>query len=319
MSRPLPEGRPAARMPTGVDQSTSLIATLRRTVAEFREDGMTDWAAALTYYALLSLFPALIAVSSLIGLVADADTLTEVVLDVAPGSAADTLSGPINSITSNTGAAGVALVLGLAGALWAASGYTAAFGRAGNVIYEVREGRPFWRLRPVQILVTLVNVVLLVAVVIALVMSGPLLEAVAEPMGLGDTALSVWSWAKWPMLLAAAMVLLMVLYALTPNVRQRSLLGVLPGALVALVLWGAATAGFAFYTGNFGSYDRTYGTLAGVVVLLVWIWLTNVALLLGAEFNAERERTREIEEGMPGALREIQLPVREEPEPPATH
>jgi membrane protein len=306
-------------MPTGVDGSTSLIATLRRTVAEFREDGMTDWAAALTYYALLSLFPALIAVSSLIGLVADADTLTEVVLDVAPGSAADTLSGPIDSITSNTGAAGVALVLGLAGALWGASGYTAAFGRAGNVIYEVREGRPFWRLRPVQILVTLVNVVLLVAVVIALVMSGPLLEAVAEPMGLGDTALSVWSWAKWPMLLVAAMVLLVVLYALTPNVRQRNLLSVLPGALVALVLWGVATAGFAFYTGNFGSYDRTYGTLGGVVVLLVWIWLTNVALLLGAEFNAERERTREIEQGMPGALREIQLPVREEPEPPATH
>ena len=319
MSRPLPEGRPAARMPTGVDGSTSLVATLRRTVMEFREDGMTDWAAALTYYALLSLFPALIAVSSLIGLVADADTLTQVVVDVAPGSAADTLAGPIDSITSNTGAAGVALLLGLAGALWGASGYTAAFGRAGNVIYEVREGRPFWRLRPVQILVTLVNVVLLVAVAIALVMSGPLLEAVAEPMGLGDTALRVWSWAKWPMLLAAAMVLLVVLYALTPNVRQRNLISVLPGALIALVLWAVATAGFAFYTGNFGSYDRTYGTLGGVVVLLVWIWLTNVALLLGAEFNAERERTRQIAEGMPGALREVQLPVRDEPEPPTTH
>jgi membrane protein len=306
-------------MPTGVDDAATLPATLRRTVKEFLEDGMTDWAAALTYYGLLSLFPALIAVSSLIGLFTDADTLTDVVLEVAPESAADALAGPIESITSNTGAAGLALVLGLAGALWGASGYTSAFGRAGNVIYEVREGRPFWRLRPAQVLITLVNVALLVAVVIALVMSGPLLRAVAEPMGVGDTALTVWSWSKWPLLLAAAMVLLVVLYAFTPNVRQRSPLSVIPGALVALALWGVATAGFAFYTSNFGSYDRTYGTLGGVVVLLVWMWLTNVALLLGAEFNAERERSRQIEEGMPGARREIQLPVRDEPDPPKTH
>jgi membrane protein len=306
------------RTPKGVDESTSLRATLRRTVDEFREDGMTDWAAALTYYGLLSLFPALIAVASLVGLFTDADTLTDVILDVAPESAADALSGPIESITTNTGAAGVALVLGLAGALWAASGYTSAFGRAGNVIYEVREGRPFWRLRPAQILVTLVNVVLVVFVVIALVLSGPLLRAVADPLGVGDTAITVWSWMKWPLLLAAALILLMVLYAFTPNVRQRSVVRLLPGALVALVVWAIATAGFAFYVANFGSYDRTYGTLGGVVVLLVWLWLTNVALLLGAEFNAEQERSREIDEGMP-ARREIQLPVRDEPEPPKTH
>lgn len=319
MSRPLAEGRPAARMPTGADDAATLPATLRRTVKEFREDGMTDWAAALTYYGLLSLFPALIAVSSLIGLFADPDTLTDIVLDLAPESAADALAGPIESITTNTGTAGIALILGLAGALWGASGYTSAFGRAGNVIYEVREGRPFWRLRPAQILITLVNMVLLVAVVIALVMSGPLLRAVAEPVGIGDTALTVWSWLKWPLLLVAAMVLLMVLYAFTPNVRQRNLASLLPGALAALVVWAVATAGFAFYTANFGSYDRTYGTLGGVVVLLVWMWLTNVALLLGAEFNAERERSRQIGEGMPGARREIQLPVRDEPDPPATH
>jgi len=249
--------------PTGVEGGTSLVATLRRTLREFNEDGMTDWAAALTYYALLSAFPALIAVSSMVGLFADADTLTTFVLDVAPPSAADALAGPIESVTSSAGRAGTALALGLAGALWGASGYTSAFGRAVNVVFEVREGRPFWRLRPTQLAVTVANVLLLTVVVLVIVLSGPVVAAVAEPMGLGDTALRVWSFAKWPLLLAAAITLIASLYGLTPNVRQHGLRAVLPGALIALALWAVATAGFALYTANLGSYDRTTARWAG--------------------------------------------------------
>lgn len=304
--------------PTGTDERTSLWGTLRRTVSEFKEDDLTDWSAALTYYGLLSLFPALLAVSSLIGLFADPQDITDVILEIAPESAADTLSGPIDSITSNSGAAGFALIVGLAGALWGASGYIAAFGRASNVIYEVREGRPFWKLRPFQILITLVMVLLLVIVALAIVLTGPIVEAIADPLGLGDTAVTVWDLAKWPVLAAMVVLMLALLYYSSPNVRQRGWKAVVPGVVLALVVWAVASAGFAFYVANFGSYDKTYGTLGGVIVLLVWMWITNIALLLGAELNAERERGRELEEGVPGADVEIQLEPRDEPKRPTT-
>jgi membrane protein len=307
-----------AAQPTGVAPATSGFATLRRTIAEFREDDLTDWAAALTYYGLLSLFPALLAVSSLIGLFADPRTITDVILEIAPPSAADALSGPIDSITSNSSAAGVALVLGLAVALWGASGYVAAFGRASNVIYETREGRPFWKLRPLQVLVTLVMVVLLTVVVLAIVLTGPVVEAIAGPLGIGQTAVDAWDYAKWPFLALAVVVMLALLYWAAPNVRTGGVRSVLPGVVLGLVVWIVATAGFALYVGFFANYDRTYGTLGGVVVLLVWLWLTNVALLLGAELNAERERSREISEGVPGAREEIQLEQRDAPGRPET-
>ncbi|WP_217913981.1 YihY/virulence factor BrkB family protein [Miltoncostaea marina] len=304
--------------PTGVDQQTSLWATLRRTFAEFKEDDLTDWSAALTYYGLLSLFPALLAVSSLIGLFADPQTITDVILEIAPESAADTLQGPIDSITSNEGAAGFALVVGLAGALWGASGYVAAFGRASNVIYETREGRPFWKLRPIQLLITLVLVVLMVVVVGAVVLTGPIVEAIAGPLGIGDTAVTVWDYAKWPVLALMVVVMLSILYWSTPNVRQRGWRAVVPGVVVSLVIWAVASAAFAFYVANFGAYDRTYGSLGGVIVLLVWMWISNLALLLGAELNAERERSRQFAEEVPGADVEIQLEPRDEPKRPQT-
>lgn len=304
--------------PTGVDRETSLGGTLKRTWSEFREDDLTDWAAALTYYGLLSLFPALIAVSSLVGLFADPQTITDIILRFAPDSAADTLSGPIESITSNTGAAGVALVLGLAGALWGASGYVGAFGRACNAVYETREGRPFWKLRPQQVLVTLVMVVIITVVALAIVLTGPVVEAIGEEIGLGDTALLAWDIAKWPVLAAMVVGLLVLLYWAAPNVHHRGVRGVLPGALVGLVVWAIASGLFAFYVANFGSYDRTYGTLGGVVVLLVWLWITNVALLLGVELNAERERSKQLEAGVPGADKELQLEPRGEPDPPSS-
>jgi membrane protein len=294
-----------------------LLATLKRTVAEFREDNLTDWAAALTYYGLLSLFPMLIALVSIVGLFADpqstTQTVTDIVTRIGPQSGAQTFSGPIHSITSNRGSAGVLFVVGLATALWSASGYIGTFIRASNVIYETKEGRPFWKLRPLQLAVTLAMVIMVAAVLLALVLTGPVVRAVADPIGVGNTAVTVWSYAKWPALAALFVFMIDLLYYASPNAKLRGFTWVTPGALLALVLWAVASAGFAFFVANFGSYDKTYGTIGGVVVLLIWMWITNLAILLGHELNAERERSQELVEGVPRAEDELQLEPRQEP------
>ncbi|HEX7059683.1 MAG TPA: YihY/virulence factor BrkB family protein [Solirubrobacterales bacterium] len=299
--------------------STGLFATLKRTLGEFKEDNLADWAAALTYYGLLSLFPALIAMVSLIGLFGDpkstTESLTDIISSIGPASASETFSGPIESITENRGTAGFAFALGLAVALWSASGYVGAFIRASNVIYETSEGRPFWKLRPLQIAVTLAMVVGLALIALSLVLTGPIVEAVAEPLGIGSTAVDVWNFAKWPLLLCAFLLMLAVLYYASPNVKLRGFRWITPGSLVAVVAWAIASALFGFFVANFGSYDKTYGTLGGLVALLVWFWITNLAILFGHQLNAERERNLEIEEGTPRAEREIQLETRDEPKP----
>jgi membrane protein len=304
--------------PEGAGADAGILATLKRTATEFMEDNLTDWAAALTYYGLLALFPALIAMVSLIGLIGDpkstTESLTEIVTEIGPASAAKTFSGPIESIASNQGAAGFAFIAGLAVALWSASSYVGAFMRASNVIYETPEGRPFWKLRPLQLAVTLVMVVLMAILALALVMTGPVVEAVAGPIGLGDTAISIWNIAKWPAMLAIFLFMVGLLYYASPNVKLRGFKWVTPGSLVAIVVWALASAAFAFYVANFGSYDKTYGTLGGLVALLVWFWISNLAILFGHQLNAERERSLEIEEGRPRAEREIQLEPRSEPE-----
>lgn len=303
--------------PVGTAADTGLFATLKRTLTEFNEDNLTDWAAALTYYGLLSLFPALIAMVSLIGLFGDprstTQSLTEIITSIGPSSGAETFSGPIKSITENRGTAGVAFVLGLAVALWSASAYVGAFMRASNVIYETPEGRPFWKLRPLQVAVTLAMVIALALIAVALVLTGPIVEAVAKPLGIGSTAVDVWNIAKWPVLIAVFLLMLATLYYASPNVKLRGFKWVTPGSLLAVVVWIVASALFGFYVANFGSYDKTYGTLAGLVAVLVWFWITNLAILFGHQLNAERERTLEIEEGRPRAEREIQLEPRAEP------
>ncbi len=303
--------------PGGTVKGTSLFATLRRTVTEFSEDNLSDWAAALTYYGLLALFPALIALVGLIGLVGDptstTKTITQIVTKVGPSSAAQTFAGPIKSITSSKGTAGIMGIVGIVAALWSASSYVGAFMRASNVIYETPEGRPVWKLRPLQMLVTLVMLVLLVLVALALVLTGPIVTAVAGPLGIGGTAVSIWDIAKWPVLLMVVIVMIAVLFYAAPNVKLAGFKWVTPGALFALVVWLLASAAFAFYVANFSSYDKTYGTLGGLVIFLVWMWLTNTALLLGMELNAERERSRELEAGTPGAERELQLDARSAP------
>jgi membrane protein len=300
----------------------SLRATLRRTASEFMEDNLTDWAAALTYYGLLALFPALIAMVSIVGLVGDpqstAKSLTEIITEIGPPSAAATFSGPIESIASNQSAAGVAFVLGLAVALWSASGYVGAFIRASNIIFETPEGRPFWKLRPLQLAVTLAMVLLMALLALGLVLTGPIVAAIADPLGFSDTAITIWSIAKWPAMAAIFILMVDVLYYASPNVKQRGFAWVTPGSLVAIVVWGVASAAFAFYVANFGSYDKTYGTLGGLIALLVWFWLSNLAILFGHQLNAERERSLELEEGQTQAEREIQLEPRAEPKEPKT-
>jgi membrane protein len=304
--------------PEGTDERTGAWPTAKRTAMEFMEDGMMDWAAGLTYYGLLALFPALIALVSVLGLFGDPETttrqLTDIVTQIGPSSAADTFSGPIESITSNQSAAGILFFAGLGVALWSASGYVAAFTRASNVAWETPEGRPFYKLRPLQILITLVMLILLALIAISLVLTGPIVEAVGGAIGVGDTALTIWDIAKWPVLLLAVVLMFSLLFYSTPNVKVPGFRWVTPGSAVAVVVALLASAAFAFYVANFGSYDKTYGTLGGVVSVLVWMWIINLALLFGVELNAERERSRELEAGVPRAEREIQLEPRDEPD-----
>jgi membrane protein len=318
-TRTAQRGQPRRRdyRPSGVERDPGRLGTAKRLFTEFSEDNMSDWAAALTYYGLLALFPALIAVVALIGLVGDPVTttqkVTEIVTNIGPSSAAETFAGPIKSITSHRGTAGILLVLGLLGSLYSASSYVGAFMRASNVVFETPEGRPFWKLRPLQMLVTLIMLLLLVAVALALVLTGPVVNAVAGPLGVGGTAVSIWEIAKWPVLILVVVVMFTVLFYASPNVRLRGLRWVAPGAAFSLVVWLIASVAFAFYAANFGSYDKTYGSLGGIVAFLVWLWITNAALLLGMELNSERERSQEIREGVPAAHRELQMDARDDP------
>jgi membrane protein len=303
--------------PEGAAPKSGTPSTLKRTLTEFQEDNLSDWAAALTYYGLLSLFPALIAMVSLIGIFGDPKTtttkLTEIITEIGPSTAAETFEGPIKSIVENQSTAGLAFVIGLATALWSASGYVGAFTRASNIIYETPEGRPFWKLRPLQIAITLAMIILMALLAIGLVLTGPVVEAIANPIGLSSTAVDVWNIAKWPVMAAIFILMVNLLYYSTPNVKLRGFKWVTPGAILAIVVWAIASALFAFYVANFGSYDKTYGTLAGLIVLLLWFWITNLAILFGHQMNAERERSQEIEEGLPRAEKEIQLEPRDEP------
>jgi membrane protein len=288
------------RHPTDLG-ARSWWGVLKRTVAEFRDDNLTDWAAALTYYAVLSIFPALIVLVSILGLAGDSatNTVLDNINELGSGPAQDIVSGAIKEIARSQGAAGVAFVLGLLAALWSASGYVGAFSRASNVIYETEEGRPFWKLRPLQVAMTLLLLLLVAISAIAVVISGPLASEVGKIFGVEGTAITIFNIAKWPIILLVVITMLAILYYGAPNVRHPGFRWITPGGVLAVVLWIVASAGFAFYVANFGSYNKTYGSLAGVIVFLVWLWISNCAVLLGAEMNAELERSRELESGVP--------------------
>ncbi|TDD65325.1 YihY/virulence factor BrkB family protein [Jiangella aurantiaca] len=286
----------------------------RRAVREFLDDECPDQAAALTYYAMLSLFPALVALASLPALIGQdsqrtTDQLIQIVQDIAPSLVTSDIQGPIEQLTNAPGA-GWALVIGLLAALWSASGYVDAFGRAMNRVYDVEEGRPFWKLRPAMLAITLLTMLLVLAAAVMLVVSGPVARAIGDAIGLGDTAVTVWNIAKWPVLVLVVVMIVAILYWGTPNVRQPKFRWISIGAVIAIVVWALGSVAFGIYVANFGSYNRTYGSLAGVVVFLLWLWLTNLALLFGAEFDAETERARELQAGLP-AEESIQLPPRD--------
>lgn len=268
-------------------------AAVKASIGEFNEKQLGDRAAALTYYTVLAIFPGLAVLVGLFGLLGSPETVNsalDVIGDLGPRSAVDTFSGPLESIQQNTGAAGVAFVLGLVGALYSASGYVGAFMRASNAVYDASEQRSFWKARPLQFGITLLTLLILVAILLSLVISGPVAESIGSVIGVGDTAVAVWSVVKWPFVLVGISVIFGLLYYAAPDVRHRGFAWLVPGALLAVVLWIAASALFALYVANFSSYDATYGTLAGVVIFLVWIWITNLVILLGLVLNAQLER-----------------------------
>lgn len=284
-----------------------------KTVREFSSDQCTDIAAALTYFGVLALFPGLIAVFSLLGVLGQSDAAASTVLDiidqVAPGGTADTLRGPIEQIAGSPGA-GFALISGIVLATWSASGYVGAFSRAMNRIYEIDEGRPFLKLKPVQLLLTIITVALVTLAALLLVVSGPIAEAVGNALGLGAVAITVWNIAKWPVLLAVVVLILAILYYAAPNAKQPKFRWISIGAVLALVILAIATLGFGLYVANFSNYDKTYGSLGGVIVFLLWLWIANLAILFGAEFDAELERGRQLQAGI-AAEHDIQLPPRD--------
>ena len=286
---------------------------LRRTFDEFQSDNLSDWAAALTYYSVLALFPMLIVLVALLGLVGRSSDIDKLIgsLDRAGlEGVAGNIADPLHEVVRHKGGAGALLTIGLLASLWSASGYIGAFMRASNAIYDVEEGRPFWKRRPMQVVLTLAMVLLVALVAIALVLTGSLATAVGDALGVGDSAVEAWNVAKWPTMLAVMTTMFALLYYVAPNVRQPKFRWITPGGALAVLLWVVASVGFGVYIANLGSYDKTYGALGSVVIFLVWMWITNLALLLGAEFDAELERQRELLAGLPAEER-IQLPPRE--------
>src|SRR3954447_15057681 len=292
-------------------------ATAKRAFAEFRDDDMQTWAAALTYYATLSLFPALIVLVALIGLVGQypktSDSILNIISSIGPKSAVDTVRGTVEGVVRNKGGAGALLGIGLVTAIWSASGYIGAFFKASNAIYEVEEGRPFYKLRPTQLALTAFFLIVSAFGAVVFVASGSIAESVGNTIGLGSTAVSVWKIAKWPVLALAVMILIAVLYWAAPNAKQPSFKWLTPGGAIGLVTLVIASAAFGLYVSNFGSYNKTYGTLAFIPLFLTWLWIANLALLFGAEFDAELERQRRIEGGMRPVDAEPFLPPRDEP------
>ena len=287
---------------------------LKRTVKEFREDNLTDWAAALTYYGVLALFPALIALVSIVGLLGQS-TVNSLISNIQaiPGApdAKNIVISAIKNISTHKSQAGIAFIIGIAIALWSASSYVGAFIRASNAIYETGEGRPFYRLRPLQMAVTMAMLLLITLTLAAIVITGPVTQKVGQAIGLGNTGQTVFDIAKWPFILLVVSFMFSLLYFASPNVKQPGFKWFTPGGLLAVIIWLIASAAFALYV-KFFPNNKTYGSFGGVIVFLTWLWISNIAVLLGQELNAELERERELHAGLP-ADEGIQLPPRAVP------
>ncbi|MEV4478201.1 YihY/virulence factor BrkB family protein [Micromonospora coxensis] len=295
-------GRPVPRRVRQLSWATWRGA-LVRSGRNFVKDNCADWAAALTYYGVLALFPSTVVVVALVGLVSDGERTVDTVLDLARDIGAGAVVGNegfvsvVRTVVDQQSGAKVLLSFGLLGALWSASGFIGAFTRASNAIYGVEEGRPFWRLRPMQIGLAGISLVLLAVVALGLIVSGPVTDAVGDLVGAGGLARTVWSVVKWPVLALMTMTLLSLLFWIAPNVRQPRFRWLTPGGAVALLAWVLASFGFGLYVANFGSYDVTYGSLGAVIAFLVWLYLSNCALMFGVQINAELQRGRVLQTG----------------------
>ncbi|MFF4325735.1 YihY/virulence factor BrkB family protein [Streptomyces sp. NPDC001591] len=297
-----PDEQVEERAPDQLSQmpKRSWMAVLRGTLKEFKDDELADRAAALTYYGVLALFPALLVLVSLLGIAGA--SATQRVLDnlqkLTPGSAREVITNAVRQLQDNSGAGSLLAIVGLAVAIWSASGYVAAFIRTSNAVYDMPEGRPMWKVLPLRLTLTITLLTLAVVSALIVVFTGGLARQAGNALGIGDSALTVWSIAKWPVLVLLVTIMIAILYWAAPNAKGRGFKWVTPGSFLALVIWMIASAGFAFYVANFGSYNKTYGTLAGVIIFLVWLWITNLAILLGLEFDAEMVRQRAIAGGL---------------------
>ncbi|MFF5173052.1 YihY/virulence factor BrkB family protein [Micromonospora sp. NPDC000089] len=298
-------GRRGLRLPRRMRQLSwsTWRGVVWRSAKGFVDDNCSDWAAALTYYGVLAVFPSTVVVVALVGLVSEGDRTVDTVLDLAREIGAGSVVGNegfvsvVRTVLDQRSGTKVLLSFGLLGALWSASGFIGAFTRASNAIYGVQEGRPFYRLRPLQIGMAGLTLVLLAVVAVGLIVSGPVADAVGGLVGAGGLALTLWKIAKWPVLAMVMMALLSLLFWIAPNVRQPRFRWLTPGGAVALLAWVLASFGFGLYVANFGSYDVTYGSLGAVIAFLVWLYLSNCALMFGVEINAELQRGRAIQGG----------------------
>ncbi|MFF8940312.1 YihY/virulence factor BrkB family protein [Streptomyces paradoxus] len=292
--------RAAPHTPTDLPRK-SWLAVLKGSLREFKDDELTDRAAALTYYGVLALFPALLVLVSMLSLTGESttDKVTENVRELVPGSAGDIITRAVDQLQGNAGIGSLMAIVGLVLAVWSASGYVGAFIRSANAVYDMPEGRPVWKLLPMRVGVTVVLLVMAVVSALIVVFSGGLAQQAGDALGIGDTALTVWSIAKWPVLVLLVVSMIAILYWAAPNAKVKGFRWITPGSFLALLIWMVASAGFAVYVANFASYNKTYGTMAGVIVFLIWLWITNLAILLGLEFDAETVRQRAIAGGHP--------------------
>jgi len=291
----------------------SYIGVLKRAGKEFGDDKLTHWAAALTYYGVLSLFPAILALVSILGLAGDSliQSLIDNISAVAPGPAKDIVTSALQNLQQASGAAGLAFVIGLATAIWSASGYIGAFMDASNSIWEMEEGRPIWKKLPLRVGITVLMLLLVCVLAVMTVVSGPIAQYVGNLIGLGDAAVTAWNIAKWPVMALLVAFMLALLYWAAPNVKHPKFQWVSPGSIVAVLVWVIASALFAFYVANFSSHNKTYGSRGGGIAFLVWLWITNIVILFGAELNAETERARQLHARVPGADREMRMQERQ--------
>ncbi len=294
-----PDERRAPEGPTKLGAG-AWLGVLKRSARGFSADNLTDWAAALTYYGIQAIFPAILALVAILGLVGQSATqpLIQNLAKTAPGAAQQIFTSALHNLQHSRGTAGVLVIVGIGAALWSASSYVGAFMRASNAIYGVDEGRPFWLKRPIQVAITLVLVILLAVSAVAVVLTGGLATQAGKLLGIGASAVTIWDIAKWPVLLLVVSLMFSILYWGAPNVRHPGFRWLSPGGVIAVLIWVVASAAFAFFVANFSSYNKTYGSLAGIIIFLVWLWISNVAVLFGAELNAELARGRLLEAGV---------------------